>query len=62
MIRPSPPSTRIALPDAILFGATPRAVKSVVVAGRQIIAEGRHAQYDETLELYRKSLRKLELI
>ena len=48
--------------DAIVFGATPRAVKSVVVAGRQIIAEGRHAQYDETLELYRKSLRKLELI
>ena len=49
-------------PDAIVFGATPRAVKSVVVAGRHIIAEGRHAQYDETLELYRKSLRKLELI
>ncbi len=49
-------------PDAILFGTTPRAVKSVVVAGRQIIDEGRHAQYDETLELYRKSLRKLELI
>ena len=47
-------------PDAILFGATPRAVKSVVVAGRQIIAEGRHAQYDETMDLYRKSLRKLE--
>ncbi len=49
-------------PDAIVFGVTPRAVKSVVVAGRQIIAEGRHAQYDDTLELYRKSLRKLELI
>ncbi|MCY3713462.1 MAG: formimidoylglutamate deiminase [Gemmatimonadetes bacterium] len=49
-------------PDAILFGATPRAVKSIVVAGRQIIAEGRHAQYDETLKLYRKSLRKMELI
>lgn len=49
-------------PDAILFGATPRAVKSVVVAGRQIIEEGRQAQYEETLELYRKSLRKLELI
>ena len=48
--------------DAILFGATPRAVKSVVVGGRQIIAEGRHVQYDETLELYRKSLRNLELI
>lgn len=49
-------------PDAILFGATPRAVKSVVVAGRQIIADGRHAQYEETLELYRKSLKKLQLI
>ena len=49
-------------PDGILFGATPRAVKSVVVAGRQIIAEGRHAQYEETLKLYRKSLRKMELM
>ena len=49
-------------PDAILFGATPRAVKSVIVAGKQIIAEGRHAQYGETLELYRKSLKNLVLI
>ncbi|MXX03705.1 MAG: formimidoylglutamate deiminase [Gemmatimonadetes bacterium] len=49
-------------PDAIFFGATPRAVESVVVAGRQIIAEGCHAQYDETLALYRKSLKKLQLI
>ena len=49
-------------PDAIFFGATPRAVGSVVVAGRQIIAEGCHAQYDETMDLYRRSLRKLELI
>ena len=48
--------------DAILFGATPRAVESVVVAGRQIIAEGRHAQYEETLEMYRKSLRRLESV
>lgn len=48
--------------DAILFGATPRAVKSVTVAGRQIVSEGRHAQYDETLGLYRKSLHKLKLI
>jgi len=63
---PDDPSIAAIVPDlaadAILFGATPRAVKSVVVAGRQIIAEGRHAQYDETLKLYRKSLRKLELI
>ncbi len=49
-------------PDAILFGATPRAVKSVSVAGEQIVAEGRHAQYDETLDLYRKSLKYLALI
>ena len=49
-------------PDAILFGATPRAVKSVSVAGKQIVAEGRHAQYDETLDLYRKSLKYLALI
>ena len=48
--------------DAILFGATPRAVKSVSVAGKQIVAEGRHAQYDETLDLYRKSLKYLALI
>ena len=49
-------------PDAIFFGATPRSVKSVVVAGRKIIAEGRHAQYGETLKLFRKSLKKLQLI
>ena len=49
-------------PDAILFGATPRAVESVVVAGKQIVAEGRHVQYVDTLDRYRKSLRKLELI
>ncbi len=49
-------------PDAILFGATPRAVRSVVIAGKQIITEGRHAQYGETLELYCKSLKNLELI
>ena len=48
--------------DAILFGATPRAVKSVSVAGKQIVAEGRHPQYDETLDLYRKSLNYMELI
>lgn len=48
--------------DAILFGATPRAVKSVIVSGKQIIVEGRHAEYEATLKLYRKSLRNLELI
>ena len=48
--------------DAILFGATPRAVKSVAVAGKKIIDEGRHDRYGETLELYRESLRNLALI
>ena len=49
-------------PDAILFGATPRAVESVTVAGKKIIDEGRHDRYDETLNLYRKSLRNMEII
>ncbi len=48
--------------DAILFGATPRAVKTVVVGGKQIITEGRHAQFDESLEMYLKSLRRLGLV
>ena len=48
--------------DAMLFGATPRAVRTVSVAGNRIVDRGRHAHYGETLELYRKSLRKLELI
>ncbi len=48
--------------DAILFGATPRAVKSATVAGKKIIDEGRHDRYGETLDLYRKSLRNLALI
>lgn len=49
-------------PDAILFGATPRAVKSVTVGGKQIVSEGRHAHYGETLALYRKSLIKMQFI
>ncbi len=49
-------------PDAILFGATPRAVKTVVVGGRSIVEEGCHADYESTLERYRETLRKLDLI
>lgn len=63
---PDDPSIAAIDPDlaaeAILYGATPRAVKSVSVAGRKIVTEGRHAQYEETLEMYRKSLKKLQLI
>ena len=49
-------------PDAILFGVTPRAVKTVVVGGRTIVEEGCHADYGSTLERYRETLRKLDLI
>ncbi len=48
--------------DAVLFGATPRAVKSVSVAGKQVIAEGRHDRHEETLNQYRASLQYLEMI
>ena len=49
-------------PDAILFGATPRAVKTVVVGGRTIVEDGCHADYGATLERYRETLSKLDLI
>ncbi len=48
-------------PDAILFGATPRAVKTVVVGGRTIVEEGCHADYESTLERYQETLRKLDM-
>lgn len=48
--------------DAILFGATPRAVKTVSVAGKRVITEGRHDRHEETLDQYRESLKYLEMI
>ena len=48
--------------DAIIFGATPRAVKSVVVAGQTIIEAGCHLQYHSIYKTYRDTLRKLALI
>lgn len=47
--------------DAIIFGATPRAVDKVVVAGKTIVEDGRHPKYKSIYDQYRKTLRKLDL-
>jgi len=47
------------LTDAVVFGATPRAVERVTVAGRTIVEEGRHAGYENALKGYRTALKKL---
>ena len=49
-------------PDAILFAATPRAVKTVVSSGRRIVEGGFHCDYETTLERYRGALKNLDLI
>jgi formiminoglutamate deiminase len=48
-----------ALADAIIFGATPRAVDKVVVAGQTIVEGGVHARYNEAYRGYEVTLRKL---
>ena len=50
------------LADAVVFGATPRAVDAVAVAGETIVKEGRHMRYDEALAGYLATLRKLAII
>jgi formimidoylglutamate deiminase len=37
------------LADAVIFGATPRAVDRVTVAGQVIVENGRHVRYEEAL-------------
>jgi formimidoylglutamate deiminase len=49
------------LADAVIFGATPRAVERVVVNGHTIVEQGRHRRYDEALQGYRAALRELAL-
>jgi formimidoylglutamate deiminase len=44
------------LADAVIFGATPRAVDRVEVAGQLIVADGRHVRYDEALVGFQKAL------
>lgn len=45
------------LADAVIFGATPRAVDRVEVAGRVIVADGYHVGYDEALAGFQRAMR-----
>jgi len=44
------------LSDAVIFGASPRAVRDVIVNGNTIVQEGRHVRYDEIRIAYEKTL------
>ena len=50
------------LPDAVIFGATPRAVDRVVVAGQPIVEHGVHRDYEAISRDYQATLRKLGLL
>lgn len=50
------------LTDAVIFGATPRAVDEVIVGGQTIVKDGYHLRYDEAYHGYEQTLRKLALI
>jgi formiminoglutamate deiminase len=47
------------LTDAVMFGATPRAVDGVKVGGKMIVEGGRHVRYDEALRGYEVSLKRM---
>jgi formiminoglutamate deiminase len=48
------------LADAVVFGATPRAVDRVAVAGQIIVEGGRHVAYDEVLAGFLRALNNVE--
>lgn len=50
------------LADGIIFGATPRAVDKVVVAGQTLVDNGHHLHYQPAYETYQKTLHKLDLL
>lgn len=50
------------LADAVIFGATPRAVSKVVVGGQTIVEAGRHGRYEEIRQGYQTTLKKLGLV
>ncbi len=50
------------LPDAIIFGATPRAVDRVEVGGQVIVEGGAHLQYEAAYRGYERTLRRLGLV
>ena len=47
------------LSDAVMFGANARAVDTVMVNGKTIVAGGRHVIYDEALRGYQTSLKRM---
>jgi cytosine/adenosine deaminase-related metal-dependent hydrolase len=47
------------LADTVIFGATPRAVREVTVNGRTIVRDGRHVNYEEIVQGYQATMRKL---
>jgi len=47
------------LPDAVIFGATPRAVERVEIAGREVVNAGRHHDLDAAARGYSQTLCKL---
>ena len=49
------------LADAVIFGATPRAVERVEVAGQAIVADGRHVRYDEALAGFQRAISSVRL-
>ena len=49
------------LADAVVFGATPRAVQQVQVAGKTVVQEGTHRGYDEARTAYAAALEELGL-
>ncbi len=50
------------LADSVIFGATPRAVDEVVIAGRPVVQHGMHVHYDAARNGYETTLRKLGLL
>jgi formiminoglutamate deiminase len=48
-----------AIADAVAWQATPRAVRTVRVAGRTIVEDGRHVRHAEARDAYERALRAL---
>jgi formiminoglutamate deiminase len=50
------------LPDAVIFGATPRAVDEVTIGGQTVVKDGVHLRYAEARRGYETTLRRLGLL
>jgi formiminoglutamate deiminase len=50
------------LTDSVIFGATPRTVDEVVIAGRPVVQHGIHVYYEAARSGYETTLRKLGLL